>query len=197
MLRWTIIIASLSAALALAAGALAATSLTQFVVLPGEETGFLPEKPQSVTTLKAYVRGATRKEAQRETKRLSSEGFVAAIREHTRDAKLHAEGLSTALALGSPAAAAKELASELKSDIAAQGKSAIIHWFVIAGVPGAVGFTATEHHHPGGASNVVWREGSCVLLVGDFLPHGSSAALTAPVTAGTLAVEGRTAGACP
>jgi hypothetical protein len=99
--------------------------------------------------------------------------------------------------LRSPAVAAKELAYELKSDIAAQGKSATIHRFAIAGVPGAVGFTATEHHHPGGASNVLWREGSCVLLVGDFLPHGSSVALTAPVTAGTLAVDRRTAGSCP
>jgi hypothetical protein len=82
--------------------------------------------------------------------------------------------------LGSPAQAAKEFAYHLRSDIAAQGKGTLIHKFSIPGVPGAVGFTAKGRHEPGGAANVEWQEGSCDLLVGDFLPKAPAPLSRAP-----------------
>ena len=187
------------AALVLAASAvaLAGTSLTQFVLLPGEETGFKPGRPQLASTVKAWVHGESKGDAKKDSKRLTAEGFVAAVSELTHNAKLHGEGLSSAVELGSPAQAAKELAYDVRSDIASQGKGTLIHKFSIAGVPGAVGFTAKGRHEPGGAANVAWQEGSCVLLVGDFLPKGSGSALAGPVTAGTIAVYKRTNGSCP
>ncbi len=190
----------MGAALVLAASAvaLAGTSLTQFVLLPGEETGFKPGKPQPASTVKAWVHRESRGDAKKDSKRLTAEGFVAAISESTHNAKLHGEGLSSAVELGSQAQAAKELAYDVRSDIASQGKGTLIHRFSIAGVPGAVGFTAKgPHNEPGGAANVAWQEGSCVLLVGDFLPKGSGSALAGPVTAGTIAVYKRTNGSCP
>jgi len=131
------------------------------VLVPGKETGFEPGKPQPASTVKAWVHGEPSREAKKDSKRLTAEGFVAAISEGTHNAKLHGEGLSTAEELGSPAEAAKELAYEVRSNITAQGKGSLIHRFSIAGVPGAVGFTATGRHEPGGAANVLWQEGSC------------------------------------
>jgi hypothetical protein len=83
-------------------------------------------------------------------------------------------GLSYVVELGSPKAAVKELAHDVRSNIAAQGKGALNHRFTFAGVPGAVGFTARTAHKPGGAANVSFREGNCVLLVGDSPGEGRS-----------------------
>lgn len=196
-MKWAVILGGVAAALVLPASAIAASSLSQFVVLPGEETGFVPAKTQSDASIKAYVHGDSRKQAKEETKQLRAEGFVAARFEFTHDATLHAEGLSSVVELGSPAQADRWLADELRTDIAAQGKNAHVHRFSVAGVPGAKGFDAKDGTNPQAASNVLWREGKCVLLVGDFLPKGSITALTAPVKAGTLAVYQRTGGTCP
>ena len=177
----------------------AASSLTSFVLRTGEETGFKPEAPPAVySRIAAFVHGEhdTAQEARRDSARLKAEGFRGAAIEYTILTRGPAagSGLSSVVELGSPTAAAKELAYDVRSDIAAQGKRARIHRFTIAGVPGAVGFTATEAHTPGGAANVSFSEGDCVLLVGDSLSEGD---LAGPVKAGTVAIYRRTNGQCP
>jgi hypothetical protein len=197
----TITICSLVALLSASASALslpAGSDLTNFVLRTGEETGFKPEAPHVYTSLAAWLRGAhdTAQEAKRDSARLTAEGFQGAVLEYTNLTRAPASGggLSYVLALGSATAAAKELAYDVRSDITAQGKGAVIHRFTIADVPGAVGFTARSAHRPGGAANVSFREDGCVLLVGDSLAKGD---LAGPVKAGTLAIYRRTHGHCP
>jgi hypothetical protein len=177
----------------------AASSLTSFVVRTGEETGFKPEAPPAVySSIAAFVHGEhdTAQEARKDSARLAAEGFHGAAIEYTilTHSSAAGAGLSSVVELGSPAAAARELAHDVLSDIAAQGKRARIRRFTVSGVPGAVGFTATEARHPGGAANVSFSEGNCVLLVGDSLSKGD---LAGPVKAGTLAIYRRTNGDCP
>jgi len=177
----------------------AASSLTSFVLHAGEETGFKPEAPPTVyITVAAFVRGEhdSAQEARRESARLKAEGFRgAAIEDMTLiSAPESGAGLSTVFELRSPAAAAKELAQDVRTGIAAQGKKAQIHRFTVPGVPGSAGFTAKLAHHAGGAANVYFVEGDCVLLVGDSLSKGD---LAGPVKAGTFAIYQRTNGQCP
>jgi hypothetical protein len=174
------------------------SSLTSFVLRTGEETGFKPAAPRVYTSIAAWVHGAhdTAQEAKMDSARLKAEGFRGGVTEETTSIRGLATGggLSYVVELGSPTAAAKELAYDVRSNIAAQGKGALIHRFTVAGVPGAVGFTARTAHKPGGAANVSFREGNCVLLVGDSLAKGD---LAGPVRAGVVAIYGRTRGTCP
>ena len=197
----TITICGLAAFLGASASALAlpaAPDLTSFVVRAGEETGFKPAAPRVFTSIAAWVHGAhdTTQEAKRDSARLKAEGFRGGVIEETTSIRGLAAGggLSYVVELGSPKAAAKELAYDVRSNIALQGKGALIHRFTVAGVPGAVGFTARTAHKPGGAANVSFREGNCVLLVGDSLANGD---LAGPVNAGVVAIYRRTHGTCP
>lgn len=199
----TITICGVAAALGvLASPALslpAVSPLSGFVLRTGEETGFKPEAPPKVYgSVTAFVHGEhdTAQEARKDSLRLKAEGFLGAAIEYTILAHGPAagSGFSSVVELGSPTAAAKELAYEMRSDTAGQGKRARIHRFAIPGVSGAEGFTATEAHNPGGVANASFSEGDCVLLVGDSLSSGD---LAGPVKAGAVAIYRRTNGQCP
>ncbi|HLH15210.1 MAG TPA: hypothetical protein VKV16_10510 [Solirubrobacteraceae bacterium] len=178
--------------------ALAGTGgLTRFVVGRGEETGFTPEAPKTVLSVKAWVHEEPAKQAAQDAARLKAEGFVEAVIEHTDETHGHGAGVSTVIELKSSAAAGAEVAGEVSAGIAAQGKGALVHRFAVAGVPGAVGYTAKGPHEAAGAANVSWREGRCTLLVGDFLPKASAARLSGPIAAAARAVYRRTGGSCP
>jgi hypothetical protein len=177
----------------------ATPSLTSFVVRAGEETGFTPEARAVVyKRVAAFLRAEhdTAQAAKRDSRRLKAEGFRGAAIEYTILTRGPAagSGFSSVVELNSPTAAAEELAYDVRSDIAAQGKQVRIRRFTIASVPGAAGFTATEANTPGGVADVSFSEGDCVLLVGDSVSQGN---LAGPVKAGAAAIYRRTNGQCP
>jgi hypothetical protein len=188
------------AMLVVAASAFASAGgeLAPFLLRSGEEPGFHAGKPGSATSIHEAVDEYPSKQEAEETTRLTSEGFVGEMYESTHDPKLHSEGASSVIELGSAAQADVALSFQVHTAIAAEGKAALIGRFSVAGVPDARAFTARERHHAGAGANIYWREGNCELFVGDSLATGSASAAAAIAKAGALAVYKRTGNAsCP
>jgi hypothetical protein len=102
--------------------------------------------------------------------------------------------------LGSAAGAQTVAVAQLKGFRSATDGTKVTT-FSVAGVPGARGFSYSGGGAPGSASNVLFIEGSCVLLVGDGdMSNGLPVKTTrAYAIAGVKAVYHRTAhahGAC-
>ena len=187
------------AVLSLTAVALAAAPLESYLARRGEETGFAPRgKPSAYGTAHAFLASGGEKGSQlrKDAARLSGDGFVRALVEHTTylAAPANGGGLSLVIELGSPSSAQSEQRALLREDITGEGRSAKIDRFTVADAPGATGFTVTIPGRAGAAANVLFIEGRCVLLVGDAIPHGDPAA---PARAGTQAIYARTKGTCP
>jgi hypothetical protein len=183
-------------AFSLVPAALAATPLDRFIARAGEEPGFVPQgQPQTVSTARAWVAGEPRRQRKADTARLRREGFVRAVSQqmtYTRSPN-NGGGLSFVVELGSASAARAEQRVQLRQTIAAQGKATISR-YTIPGIPGAQGFTATLSGQPGGASNALFTEGRCLLLVGDSVPSGN---IGGPVRMAVSAIFRRTGGRCP
>jgi hypothetical protein len=187
------------AVLAVGVPALAAGALVNFVAQGGEETGFAPQgMPKTYPTASAFDRPLPAKERKRDVARLRREGFKGAVTQnmsYTANPK-NGAGLSLVIGLKSAGAARAELKSQFAGDVASQGKGVRIQRFTVPGVPGSKGFTATDKKHGGGAANVLFTEGSCMLLVGDAF-GGSPQQRIAPVSAAAAAIYKRTGGTCP
>lgn len=183
-------------ACSLAPAVSAATRLDRFLVRPGEESGFAPQgAPQVFRTARVWVAGEPRRRRKTDSARLRREGFVRAVSRlmaYTR-APNNGGALSWVVELGSSRAAKAEQRVQLRQTIAAQGRVKIAR-YTVPGVPGAKGFTATVSGQPGGASNTLFTEGRCLLLVGDAIPGGD---IAAPVKAAVRAISHRTGGRCP
>jgi hypothetical protein len=168
--------------------------LDAWLVTGDEEPGYVAAGTTADNTVQQFVAPEPNSQRTADAAQLRENGFRSAATENLNATRAAGNGaaISLVIELGSPAAAKREAAGQLRSAIAAQGSGAPIKRFTVAGVPGASGFTASL---PGsGAANVVFVEGSCVLLIGDFNPPGS---LTAPLHHAVVAVYRRTHGTCP
>jgi hypothetical protein len=177
-----VVLAGLGVASAGAAQSVSSASLSRYVVQTGEETGYSPSgAPTFTRSAAAWATGDPN--APTDAKRMRGEGFKAALTQHTTGPN-GAAGLSFVIALASPAAAAAEERVQLNEDVAENSQ---VTRFTIKQTPTSEGFatkgTAT-------AANVLFVEGSCVLLVGD---ETDGANPRPPVIAGALKVYGRTA----
>lgn len=167
-----------------------AADVAALLVRPGEMPGFVLDGPRKVSAVVVDF-APTAKDATR----LRSEGFSDGATQQLRGtgADSGAIGISVGFVLATPSAAQHELVRSLAESIASQGSKARIARFIIPGVPTARGFTATT---PGGsdrATNVVFRSGRCMLLIGDI---GRQSGLPAAVKAAVRAVYRRIAGSC-
>ena len=173
------------------------TSLAQYVVQAGEEFGFSAVGAPTFTRSEAaWTAGDPTAAA--DAKRLRGEGFRGALTENTAGINGTA-GVSWVIALASPAAAKVEQRAQLK-DIASQSPSPVTR-FTIKQLPTSEGLTSrgksttqvdpTETPAADVDANVLFVEGSCVLLVGD--ETGSRIYPTPPVIGGALKIYGRTA----
>jgi hypothetical protein len=161
----------------------ASASLAPYLVRAGEETGYsLEGTPVSASSAAAWDKGEAGEAA--ETRRLTEEGFRAALTVHTTGS--NRAGVSFVLELRTPSAAQHEVAARFKQIVAEQHPSSR---FTIATIPGSHGFKASGSGKVD--ANVLFSEGSCVLLVGDQVPSGMDP--NPPVIAGALKVYGRTA----
>lgn len=143
-----------------APSAAAASALAAYTAHGNEETGFIPQDTTIHPTASSFVVGeASSDRANVDIARLEHEGFRGgAIETLGVNSGLQAGGLSAVIALGSPAAAQRELAVELGDAQTAQTAGAIITHFTAPGIPGARGFTSTQPTQ-GGAWQPAVRRG--------------------------------------
>jgi len=119
-----------------------------------------------------------------DTRRLNEEGFRAALTVHTTGS--NKAGLSDVLELGTPSAAEHEVAARFHQFVAEEHPSS---QFTVATIPDSHGYEASGNGKVD--ANVLFSEGSCVLLVGDQVPSGMDP--KPALIAGALNVYGRTA----
>ena len=158
-------------------------SLARYVVQTGEETGYPPSgAPTFTRSAASWATGDP--DAPTDAKRLRGEGFRGVLTQHTTGSN-GTGGESFVIALASPAAAAAEERAQLKEDLA---ENSAVTRFTIKQLPTSEGFAANGTNMR--VANVLFVEGSCVLLVGD---ETDGANPRPPVIAGALKVYGRTA----
>lgn len=166
----------------------ATPGLTSLLVSRGEEPGFTLTPPRTMTSVAAWVSfaGGSPTQAATETRRYELELFRAAALEQTPGSG-GAQGVSNVIEFATAAGAQKERANLLHPP----GVSAR---FPVAGLPTAGGLAEGSAQN-GSAANVVWVQGRCTLLVGDFRPTGT--APRQPLIKAAKAVYNRTHGTCP
>jgi hypothetical protein len=156
-------------------------AMTPYLARAGEVTGYSPKgAPKFVSS------AATWADTSAQAKRLEGEGFQAVLQENTA-AVDGQSGTSWVELLASHAAALSEVAAQAKADVAALEPGPITR-FDVPGVPTAQG--AAARSTKGGAANVAFVEGSCVLLVG--IQAASGANPSPPVIAGARKLYDRT-----
>ncbi len=190
---------SFGCAVAISASALAATVIPPASLLahPDEMPGFATAKVkvQSATSATRYVRTVLDEsghEGRVEVTRLEHKGFKEGAQEMLTGQQ--GVALSTAVVYGSARVAEQELKASISEDLKAQGK-ATIKRFTVDAIPGSLGFSAREPGHPGGAANVSFATGRCLVLVGDSLRTSKQGVSIAP-TAGAVAVYQRVKKLC-
>jgi hypothetical protein len=168
---------------ALAGQRVSSASLARYIVRAGEETGYSPSgKPTFTTSAASWTKGNPKAAA--DAKRLRGAGFRGVLSQQTTGAN-GTGGVSFVMALASPAAAAREEQAEFKEDVA---ENSPVTRFTIKQLPTAEGFAGKSTGRAFG--NVLFVEGSCVLLVGAATKGANP---DPPVIAGALRVYGRTA----
>lgn len=184
-----VVLAGLGVPSAGAGQSVSSASLARYVVQTGEETGYSPSgEPTFTRSAASWATGNPN--AASDAKRMRGEGFKASLDQNTTGSNGTA-GLSFVIALASPAAAAAEERAQLKEDLAENSPATR---FKIKQLPTSEGFTAQGTNMR--VANVLFVEGSCVLLVGD---ETDGADPRPPVIAGAMKVYGRTdhrAGVC-
>lgn len=153
--------------------------VTAYLVHGSQETGFTTQgKPSVETSLQSYV--TSDYGASSDPTTLKAEGFKEFADVNTGGPSGE-QGGSFALELGSPSAAVHEQAASLTVAKQGQGGAKLV-LFTVPGVPASIGIHALGSQS---TSNVYWREGTCVLWVGDTDSSG-------PVIAAAHAIWGAT-----
>ena len=158
-------------------------SLAPYVVRAGEETGYSPSGAPTFTRSAASWATGNPKAAV-DAKRLRGEGFRGALSQQTTGSN-GTGGVSFVIVLASPAAATSEEQAEVKENIA---ENSPVTRFTIKQLPTSEGWAGKDNS--GAFGNVMFVEGSCVLLVGDATDGANP---RPPLIAGALKVYGRTA----
>ena len=157
--------------------------LAPYLIQGNEETGYAVQRPlEHYKTAAGY---AASEQDPEDAQRLSGAGFRQALVENTGGGN----GISYVLQFATVSDATREQSFEFQSDSASQG--GLPFRFSVSGVPAADGFGARPVEGQGDA-NALFREGRCLLLVGDMsAPHPKS--YEAAVVAGVHAIYARTA----
>jgi hypothetical protein len=160
-----------------------AAGLNSYLIQGNEEPGYATQRPlEHYKTAAGY---ATSEQNPGDAQRLARAGFQQALVENTGNGN----GISFVLQFATASDAAREQSVELQNDTASQGN--LPFRFSVSGVPGADGFGARPIAGQGDA-NALFREGRCLLLVGDeSAPHPKS--YEAAVIGGVQAIYARTA----
>jgi hypothetical protein len=170
-------------------GSASRAGLEPYLIRGNEETGYAVQRPLEYYKTAAGYAASEQNPA--DAQRLTRAGFKQALVENTD----RGNGISYVLQFATVSEAVREQSFEFISDSSSQG--GLPFRFSVSGVPGADGFGARPVDGQGDA-NALFREGRCLLLVGDLsAPHPKS--YEAAVIAGVQAIYARTAanhGAC-
>jgi hypothetical protein len=164
-------------------GSASRAGLEPYLILGNEETGYTVQRPLEYYKTAAGYAASEQNPA--DAQRLTRAGFQQALVENTGGGN----GISYVLQFATVSDATREQSFEFISDSASQG--GLPFRFSVSGVPGADGFGARPVVGQGDA-NALFREGRCLLLVGDFsAPHPKSC--EGAVISGVQAVYARAA----
>lgn len=169
---------------------LAAKSLMPYVIHGNEETGYpMQGAPKDYNTAASY---AASEQGEENAQLLTRAGFQQALVENNgpQPSLSYVEQFATA------SDATRQESNELDVDLSTQGGGSFR--FSVPGVPATEGFGVRSVDGSQGDANVLFREGRCLMLVGDMsTPHPKS--YEKAVIAGVQAIHARTAehhGAC-
>jgi len=154
--------------------------LSAYLVRADEETGMQRTGAPTADMTPAQWTAGGVPDAAAENTRLAKEGFREVISVQT------SQGVSWAMQLGSASAAAREKAVELKEFSSGSQAPPDTTHFTIAGIPSAQGWV-----FPNADANVLFTEGSCLMLIGDDLTTNDN---KLPVVAAAHAIWARTHG---
>jgi hypothetical protein len=163
-----------------AQGGSAKLALSAYLVRAHEETGMQRTGPATADMTAAQWTANGAPDAAAENTRLAKEGFHEVISVQT------SQGVSWVMQLGSPSAATREEATELKEFASGPQAAPNTTRFTIPGIPSAKGWV-----FPDADANVLFTEGRCLMLVGDDLTTSDN---KLPVVAAAHAIWTRTHG---
>jgi hypothetical protein len=187
MAKSTTVVACL---VAIGGGAAAAAGpsrgITRYLALHSELPGLTFDRAHVVHAAKAWLADEPADEAKPEIARYKAEGFRKAAYENFTGPK-NANGVSNAIVFATEAGARDDQNTVLHP----VGKS---KRFTVKGIPGGRGFTQGDAKH-GNAADVVWVQGRCTMVIGEFVPTGT--VRRGPLVTAARAVYHRTRGRCP
>ena len=171
-------LAVLGSVLVAGCGGSSGLGLKAYTVRGNEEPGYKALGATRYATISALEQSGSNFSSN-DVAQLKRNGFRGAAIETTG---VHTAGLSFVWELGSVAGAEREFQTTAGEDLGSKGEVR----FAVPAIPGAIGF-AYPSTSGGGGANVLFREGNCVLLVGDV-------GTEAPALAGATAIWKRTHG---
>jgi hypothetical protein len=169
-----------------AAGAAPSHGITRYLALHSELPGLTFDRAHVLHSAKAWVGDEPADEAKPEIARYKAEGFRQAAYENFTGPR-STNGVSNVIVFATKAGARNDQNTVLHP----VGKS---KRFSVKGIPGGRGFTQGDTQH-GNAADVVWVEGRCTMVIGEFVPTG--VVKRGPLINAAQAVYHRTRGRCP
>ena len=162
---------------------------TRFLMRDGEQPGY--RRVESVLTEDAETFAEHARLTKAELSRMRSAGMGPATYQPTEGP--NSRGVTSVTLFASAQGARQWLAQEQREDYIRRqlpdgGK---LRRFVVPGIPGARGWTASKGSHIVG--NIFWVQGRCLMILG----HESRGPFDGPLATGAHAIYQRTKGQCP
>ena len=173
-----------------------ASNLPAFLLKKGDESGYVRQgQVQTGTGASAWANAIdTNTSSAADIKRWQSEGLVAGATVQLTTPGGN-EGVSWVEQFKSSASAKREAAYDFSTNIQPT-KTARVTKFSVPGVPQAKGYAYSSNakHAKPTADNVLWTEGTCALLLGNYDPSGLS---TSSIAKAVTKIYRRTGRTCP
>ena len=162
---------------------------TRFLMRDGEQPGY--RRVESVVTENAETFARNARLTKAELSRMRNAGMGLATYQPTEGPS--SRGVTSVTLFASAHDARQWLAQEQREDYIRRqmpdgGK---LRRFVVPGIPGARGWSASKGSHIVG--NIFWVQGRCLMILG----HESSGPFDGPLATGAHAIYQRTKGQCP
>jgi hypothetical protein len=162
---------------------------TRFLMRDGEQPGF--RRVESVLTEEAETFAENARLTKAELTRMRRTGMGPATYQPTEGP--NSRGVTSVTLFASAQGATQWLAQEQREDYIRRqmpdgGK---LRRFVVPGIPGARGWSASKGSHIVG--NILWVQGRCLMILG----HESTGPFDGPLATGAQAIYRRTKGQCP
>ena len=162
---------------------------TRFLMRDGEQPGY--RRVESVLTEDAETFAEHARLTKAELSRMRSAGMGPATYQPTEGPD--SRGVTSVTLFASAQGARQWLAQEQREDYIRRQlpEGGKLRRFVVPGIPGARGWSASKGSHIVG--NIFWVQGRCLMILG----HESTGPFDGPLATGAHAIYQRTKGRCP